>query len=380
MYGLRHHFLLNRSVTYLNHGSFGATPRPVFQAYQRWQRKLESQPVEFLGRNFVDLMKFARQFLAGYMGTEGDNLIYVTNVTEALNIVARSLDLKPGDEILSTDHEYGALDRTWKFLGREKGFKYINQPISIPMTTQNDFLDEIWSGVTSRTKAIFLSHITSPTALRFPLQEVIKRARNAGILTIIDGAHAPGQIPLDLNDLNADFYAGNLHKWLCAPKGAGFLFARPDVQPLLKPLIVSWGYESDTPGNSPFVDLFEWNGTRDIAAYLSVPEAIRYQKRNNWVKVRKSCHELICEVQETISSWFGLPPLSNPSWCEQMCSIQLPPKVDVIELKSKLYNDFRIEIPIINWNGLKLIRVSIQGYNTHRDVETLIRALKKLVK
>ncbi|MEW6240549.1 MAG: aminotransferase class V-fold PLP-dependent enzyme, partial [Chloroflexota bacterium] len=226
MFGLRRRFQLDPSVTYLNHGSFGATPRPVFRAYQRWQRELERQPVEFLGRRHNDLMRSARTSLAAYLSTQAENVVFTQNVTIALNIAARSLGLGRGDEVLGTNHEYGALDRTWRFLAKERGFAYINQSIPVPLANEGQFVETFWQGVTPRTRVIFLSHITSPTATIFPIREIIERARGAGILTVIDGAHAPGQIPLALDSLGADFYGGNLHTWLCAPKGAGFLYAR----------------------------------------------------------------------------------------------------------------------------------------------------------
>lgn len=212
MFNLRHHFLLDPSVVFLNHGSFGATPRPVFRAYQDWGRELERQPVEFLGRRFTDLMAGARTSLAATLGTRANHLVYTQNVTISINIVARSLDLTAGDEVLSTDHEYGAMDRTWRFLSNERGFRYINQPVSL--VSRTDFVESFWQGVTPRTRVIFLSHITSPTAVIFPIEEIIQRARAAGIITVIDGAHAPGQIPLALDSLGADFYGGNLHKWI----------------------------------------------------------------------------------------------------------------------------------------------------------------------
>jgi isopenicillin-N epimerase len=401
MFNLHHYFLLDPAVTFLNHGSFGATPRPVFQAYQRWQRELERQPVEFLGRRFQDLMSAARAALGDYLGTAANNLVYTSNVTVSLNIVARSLasssslgaGLGPGDEVLSSDHEYGALDRTWRFLAKERGFKYINQPIVPPLLEGEgpgvrSFLDQLWKGVTPRTRVIFLSHITSPTALLFPVEAVIQLARREGILTVIDGAHAPGQIPLRLDDLGADFYGGNLHKWLCAPKGAGFLYARPEVQGMLKPLVVSWGYEAETPGPSQFVDHHEWTGTRDIAAFLAVPEAIRFQEEHDWPKVRAACHELAMEAQERIYELSSQSPHFRAlKWGDiggrgpglQMAAAPLPDSVDLVALKTRLYDEYRIEVPLIAWNGHKLIRVSVQGYNTRRDVGRLIDALEYLL-
>lgn len=381
MRNLKRHFLLDPSVTFLNHGSFGATPKPVFREYQRWQRELERQPVEFLGRRFTGLMAEARAALGVYLGTHADNLVYTQNVTISVNIAARSLELGPGDEVLATDHEYGAMDRTWRFLARERGFRYINQHVELPLTTEEKFVEDFWRGVTPRTRVIFLSHITSPTAIIFPVKEVIRRAREAGILTIIDGAHAPGQLPLHLDTLGADFYGGNLHKWLCAPKGAGFLYARPEVQHLLKPLVVSWGYESETPSGSTFVDHHEWWGTRDIAAFLAVPKAIQFQAENHWDEVRESCHRLVADTQKQICELTGLAPLhpQTDDWFAQLAAAPLPADTDLALLKQRLYDDYRVEIPLIDWYGYKLIRVSVQGYNTKRDVERLLSALADLL-
>jgi isopenicillin-N epimerase len=378
MPSLRRQFLLDPKVTFLNHGSFGATPKPVFRAYQRWQRELERQPVEFLGRRHNDLMKTARGALAAYLGSSAENVVYTQNDTIALNIVARSLKLGPGDEVLGTDHEYGALDRTWRFLAKERGFTYRTQPIPLPLTTAADFAKAFWHAVTPRTRVIFLSHITSPTALIFPVELIVGRAREAGILTIVDGAHAPGQLPLSLDSLGADFYGGNLHKWLCAPKGAGFLYARPEVQHLLKPLVVSWGYESDTPSGSAFVDYHEWWGTRDIAAFLSAPAAIDFQQTHHWDEIITACHDLAVESQRRICNLTGLAPLHTDSerWFRQMFTAPLPANADILALKTRLYDEYDIEVPFIAWKDRKLIRVSIQAYNSRRDVDRLLRALK----
>jgi len=379
MFNLKKDFLLDPSVTFLNHGSFGATPKPVFKEYQRWQRELENQPVEFLGRRHNDLMLESRVALAKYLGTQAENLIYVQNATIAMNIVARSLDLKVGDEVLSTNHEYGAIDRTWRFLSKEKGFTYINQKVDL--TAHDDFVKSFLAGITENTKVIFLSHIASSTADIFPVEKIIQFAKSKNIVTVIDGAHAPGQILLNLDSLNADFYAGNLHKWLCAPKGAGFLYARPEMQHLVKPLIVSWGYESETPSQSKFVDEHEWQGTRDIAAFLTVPQAIAYQQEQDWVKVRSACHQLAVEAWYRIHDVTKMNPLhADPEiWFAQMAVASLPVDTDIVSLKQKLYDDYKIEIPVIAWDEKKLIRLSVQGYNTKRDIKHLLCALKKLL-
>ncbi len=381
MFNLRKHFLLDPSVTFLNHGSYGATPRPVFREYQRWQRELESQPVEFLGRRITKLLADSRAALAKYLGAQADDLVYTQNVTISLNIVARSLELGPGDEVLSTDHEYGAMDRMWRFLSKERGFRYINHPIALPLATEEKFVEDVWSAVNPRTRVIFISHITSSTAIIFPVEEIVRRAREAGILTIIDGAHAPGQLPLNLDSLGADFYGGNLHKWLCAPKGAGFLHARPEAQRLLEPLVVSWGYESEKPGASTFIDHHEWWGTRDMAAFLSVPAAIEFQALHDWDKVREACHRLARDAQRRICELTGLSPLHSQAdgWFRQMTAAPLPADTGAAVLQSRLYDEHRIEVPLIEWNGHKLIRVSIQGYNTQEDVDRLLSVLNRLL-
>ena len=379
MFNLKRHFLLDPSVTFLNHGSFGATPKPVFTEYQRWQRELESQPVEFLGRRHDGLMRRSREVLADYLGTHAENLAYTQNVTISMNIVARSLNLGEGDEVLSTNHEYGAMDRMWRFLSKEKGFTYINQPVDL--TSPDAFVESFWHGVTPRTRVIFLSHITSPTATIFPVEKVIQRARAKNILTIVDGAHFPGQLSLNLNALGADFYGGNLHKWLCAPKGAGFLYASPEAQKLLKPLVVSWGYEPEVPGDSAFVDLNQWWGTRDVAAFLTVPTAIQFQQDHDWERVRGACHQLAMETWERIHRLTKTNPLHpDPEpWFAQLTIATLPADTDVVALKANLYDQFKIEIPVLDWQGNKLIRLSVQGYNSRRDMDKLLDALGKLL-
>ncbi len=315
-------FLLDPEVHFLNHGSFGACPRPVFEAYQRWQRELEGQPVAFLGRRVTGLLAESRAALAAYLGVRANDVVYCPNPTTAINAVARNLArpdspvlLEPGDEVLATDHEYGAMDRTWRYVCRLTGAAYIRQPIPLPVTTHAGLVERFWAGVTARTRVIFISHITSPTALTFPVAEICRRARAAGILSIVDGAHAPGQVPLDLAALGADIYTGACHKWLCAPKGSAFLYARPEVQPWLEPLVVSWGWEAERlcppaeDGPSTFVDWHEWQGTRDVAAYLAVPAAIAFQEQHGWDAVRRRCHKLARETRERINQLTGLAPI-----------------------------------------------------------------------
>ena len=378
---LKSQYLLDPSVIFLNHGSFGATPKPVFDVYQAWQLELEHQPVEFLGRRLTGLLSDARQKLAIFLGTSRDNVVYIPNATTGINIVARSLQLEAGDEVLTTDHEYGAMDRTWRFLASKQGFTYINQAIPLPVTTREEFIDMFWKGVTPQTKVIFLSHITSPTALIFPIKEIIDKARANGIITIIDGAHAPGQLDLDLDNLGVDFYTGNLHKWLSAPKGSAFLYARPNMQHLIEPLIVSWGWQSELPGASQFIDYLEWPGTQDYSAYLAVPRAIEFQSENNWKSVRQACHNLLAPFRQDYISWSGLSPISpiGQDWHLQLEAFPLPKETDIVTIKETLYQQYRIEVPLIAWGNYRFIRVSIQAYNSADDLTALLTALKELL-
>jgi len=381
MTDLKSLFLLDPEIVFLNHGSFGATPRPVFADYQAWQRQLERQPVYFLVEELTTHLAAARQALGTYLHAAADDLVYVPNATFALNIVARSLNLQGDDEILTTDHEYGACDNIWHFLGRKKGFAYVRQPVPVPVVSATAVADQFWQGVTPRTKVIFLSHITSSTALTFPVAEICRRARAAGILTVIDGAHAPGQIPLDMAAIDADFYFGNAHKWLCSPKGAAFLYARRDKQPLLEPLVVGWGWGENRPWTygSTFLDDQQWLGTNDLSAYLAVPSAIAFQAEHDWTAVRQQCHLLLQDTMQRIGALTNLPPIypDNAGFYHQMASIPLPPLRDVKALKTCLYQEHHIEVPLVEWNGRVFIRVSIQGYNTPADTDALLMALEQ---
>lgn len=371
---MRDLFLLDPTVIFLNHGSFGACPKPVFDHYQQWQRALEVQPVAFLGRRAPDLLRNALQQLGDYLGTAGENLVFVTNATAGLNMVGRSLRLHPGDEILTTDHEYGSLELTWQYIAREKGVEIVHRQLPLPLVDDAAVVEAIWSGVTSRTRVIFMSHITSPTALILPVEEVCRRARAAGILTIIDGAHVPGQLALNLAELGADFYSGNCHKWMCTPKGSAFLYVCPDYHDLIDPLVISWGWDGAT--------LFErthWQGTQDISAYLSVPKAIEFMHAHDWESVQAACHDLAIETMHRICEVTGLPPIAMPRFFGQMIAAPLPDASDLDGLKARLYDDYRIEVPLVHHNQKKYVRVSIQGYNNRSDVNTLVRALGVLL-
>jgi isopenicillin-N epimerase len=354
-------------VVFLNHGSFGACPRPVFDEYQGWQRELERQPVEFLARRYDALNQEARAPLAAYLGARPDDLVFVPNATAGMNVVARSLPLGPGDEVLVTEDEYGAVDFLWEHVCRQTGATLVRRPVE----PGPGLVDELWSAVRPQTRAISVSHISSATALRFPVEEICRRAREAGILVIVDGAHAPGQVDVDLESLGADFYSGNCHKWLCAPKGAGFLWARPEHQPALAPLVVGWSEREET-----FAARHRWQGTQDPAAYLAVPAAIRFLGEHDWDAVRRRCHELAVEAGSRLAG-LGLAQVApDESWLGQMVAVELPEETDTDELKRRLYDGHHVEVPVQCWRGRPLLRASFQGYNDEGDLDALVDALQ----
>jgi isopenicillin-N epimerase len=382
MSSLKDHFLLDPDIVFLNHGSYGASPKPVFEAYQNWQLRLERQPVLFLGRELPAPMRESRAVLGVYLNADPDDLVYIPNATHGINIVARSLELKPGDEILTTDHEYGACDYTWDFMCRKTGARYIHQPISLPVHAREEIVERFWEGVTPRTKVIYLSHITSSTALRLPVENICRRAREHGILTVIDAAHAPGQIAVDLQALGADIVFGNCHKWMLAPKGSAFLYARREIQELVQPLVVSWGTHPtpDIATGSRFIDILQWTGTKDPTAALAVPTAIQFMQDHDWEEVRRQCHALLRQGIERICDLTGRPPLYplDSDFYSQMGIAPLPPS-DLVALKSRLYDEFKIEVPLIEWQDQYFVRISIQGYNAQSDVDALVDALKVLL-
>ncbi len=382
MLGLRSLFQLDPAVTYLNHGSFGAAPKIVFEAYQDWQLRLEHQPVLFLGRELDGLLKASRQALGEFLNAEADDLVYIPNATHGVNIISRSLNLQAGDEILTTDHEYGACDYSWEFNCSKTGAKYIHQSIPLPVESEEGILEMFWPGVTPHTKVIYLSHITSPTALRLPVEKICRLAKQAGILTVIDAAHSPGQIPVDLQELGADIVFGNCHKWMLSPKGAGFLYARREVQHLIEPFIVSWGFNPE-PGattGSRFIDLFQWTGTKDPAAALTVPMAIEFMKAHDWDKLRVECHMLLRQAIERICDLTHLSPPYPPSsdFFGQMGTAPLPP-IDLAVLKCRLYDEYRIEVPLTQFHDKQFVRISVQAYNSQEDIDLLVKALEVLL-
>ena len=376
---LRNQFLLRSDITYLNFGSFGACPRPVFEQYQRFQLELEQEPVQFIVETGPQYLNTSRKALASYVNADSDDLVYVVNPSHAVNIVAKSLALQPGDEILTTSLEYGACDRTWEFYCGKSGAHYVKQPIQLPLVSHEEFVDQFFKGVTSKTKLVFLSHITSSTALRFPVELVVKEAQKRGLLTFVDGAHAPGQLPLDLKTLGADFYTGACHKWMMTPKGSSFLYAKRERQALLDPLVVSWGYKSDHPSHSAFLDYHQTQGTRDFSAFLCIPAALEFMQKFNWDQVSVACRALVLENAPRFYDLLGASPLAplNDQFILQLCSFKLPTH-DAERIKSILFKQYHIEVPVMRHGSDVYLRYSIQAFNSQEDLDKLYEAMKAI--
>ncbi|MGH2994913.1 MAG: aminotransferase class V-fold PLP-dependent enzyme [Gaiellaceae bacterium] len=349
---MRDPFLLDPDVVFLNHGSYGACPASVLEEYRRFQHELERRPVEFLARRLDGLLGETKAALAAFVGAEPADLVLVPNATTGLNAVIRSLRLGPDDEVVTTAHEYGAIERVWEFVGAR--------------LVRAD-PGEVVGAFGARTRAVFVSHVTSPTALVLPVEEICRAAREAGLLSIVDGAHVPGQLPLDLASLGADVYAGNCHKWLCAPKGSAFLWARPEHQAWIEPLVVSWGWSA----NGSFAERHGWQGTRDPAAFLAVPAAIEFHRTLDLER----CRRLATETRRRLAQ-AGFAPLPGTP-APQMVAVELPPG-DADALQRRLYDEHRIEVVVREWEGRRLLRVSIAPYNELEDVERLLAALEKM--
>ena len=379
MPSLKAQFLLDPAITYLNFGSYSACPRPIFEDYQKWQLELEREPYQFITRKGLDYLRQSREALAGYIHCDADDLVFVTNPSYAANIIAKSLQLDPGDEVLGTNLEYGAFDRTWNYYCRKAGARYVRQPVELPVVSKEKFIEDFFKGVSNKTKLISISQITSTTALIFPVKEICDIARQKGLLTFVDGAHVPGHIPLDLTGLNADIYTGACHKWMLTPKGCSFLYVKKEWQHLFDPLVVSWGYESVAPSHSTFLDYHQTQGTRDFSAFLTVPRAIRFMEENNWEEVAAGCRTLVRDNAPRFYELFGSAPLSplTGEFLGQMCSVPVK-TLQPERLQRHLYEAYRIEVAVMKQGEKKFLRYSANGFNGQGDLDRLYEAMKEI--
>jgi isopenicillin-N epimerase len=378
---MKSEFLLDNTITFLNHGSFGACPKSVFEEFQRFQLELENEPVQFIQKKLSGYLKSARESLAEFVGCEAQDLYFTPNPTFAINTIMRSLNLQEGDEILTTNHEYGAMDRTWNFYCKKKGIKYIRQEISLPIISKEKILEEFWKGYTAKTKVIFINQMSSATALIFPVKEICDKAQELGLITIIDGAHIPGHIDLNIQELNPDYYTGTLHKWMLAPKGSSFLYVKKEFQEDLDPLVVSWGYESLAPSESQFLDYHEQQGTRDVSAFLCTPTVVSFLENNNWKQKSEDCKQIVLDNYQRFCDLLGTNPICpiTSEFLGQMASIPVKTN-NPQELKDLLYDKYKIQIPVMPLNRSFYIRYSINAYNSQEDLDILYAALQDIIK
>ena len=367
-------FSIDPEVTFLNHGSFGACPKEVFDSLIKFQKKTEYEPVKHLAYDIYQYLKESRSALSGYVNCHVDDIAYFPNPSTALNTLIRSLDLKEGDQILTTNHEYGALDRTWRFISKKRGCEYIKLEVEIPFTDKKLIVDSFRRSINKNTKVIFLSHITSATALIFPVKEIIELAREHNILTIIDGAHVPAHIDLDIKKLDPDFYCGACHKWMCSPKGVAFLYVKREHQEMMEPLVVSWGYEAENPSDSQFLDYMQWQGTNDISAYLTIPDTIEFLRKHNWKEKAQHCRDLNLWAKKEICNALDTYATGDDQFLGQMTTIAFKLE-DTLQEQIDFYTKYKIQLPFIKWNDKTFFRISLQVYNSKEDINYLIKSL-----
>ncbi|MBW4445822.1 MAG: aminotransferase class V-fold PLP-dependent enzyme [Spirirestis rafaelensis WJT71-NPBG6] len=378
---------LDTSVTFLNHGSFGACPRTVLEAQQRLREQLEHEPLRFFGREWEPLLDEARKKLAEFVGGDAEDLVFVPNATTGVNSVLRSLVFHPEDEILTTNHEYNACRNALDFIASRTGARVVVAKIPFPIESPQEILDAVIEQVSPKTRLALLDHVTSQTGLIFPLQQLVKQLQQRGVDTLVDGAHAPGMLPLNLLEIGATYYTGNCHKWLCAPKGAAFLYVRRDKQPEIRPLTISHGANSPLTDKSRFQLEFDWMGTDDPTAYMCVPEAIAFMGSllpGGWNELRQRNHQLALQARQLLCEALDV---SMPCPDEMIGSMAVVPMPEVLEsrnfmaLRDELFDRFGIQVQVVPWQEKPklLVRVSAQIYNTLEQYEYLGKALKELI-
>src|SRR5487761_1309886 len=370
---------LAAGVTYLNNGSFGPTPRPVSRARRDWLDRVEADPHDFLVRQLGPRLIECRRRLAGLVRASADNLVLVENATVAMNIVAASAHLRPGDEVLANDHEYGAVLRLWERTCRRAGAKLIVQPLAAPIASAEQVVETLFAAATDRTRLLVVSHVTSPTAIILPVEAICRRARELRIATCIDGPHALAMLDVDVDRLDCDYYCASCHKWLCAPLGSGFLFVHPRRQATVEPALVSWGrpLEGDV---ASWRDEFNWVGTRDPSVFLAVPAAIDFLERVGFDTFRRRTHALAAYARQTIARSVHAEALvpDTDQWYGSMISLRLSDG-EAGPLQRALWERYQIEIPIVAWQGRRLVRPSCHLYTSLDDIDRLARALNDLV-
>jgi isopenicillin-N epimerase len=384
--------LLDPAVVFLNHGSFGACPIPVLQHQTELRRRMERQPVQFFVRDLEGLLDEARRALGDFLGAPAADLAWIANATTAVNAVLRSLQFEPGDELLTTDHEYNACRNVLDFVAGRTGARVVVAHLPFPVAASGQTLQAVLDRVTDRTRLALIDHVTSQTGLVLPIEAMVRELRARGVETLVDAAHAPGMLALDVAAIGAGWYTGNCHKWICAPKGAAFLYTRPDLQERTRPAVISHGARSSRTDRSRYLIEFDWMGTDDPTAILSVPEAIRFMGQllpGGWAAVRERNHRLALRGRDVLCDALGVDPPCPDDMIGSLASVPLPdgdgrPSASPLyadPLQDVLLERFDIEVPVIPWPGppKRLIRVSGQVYNSEGDYEKLGPALRAVL-
>jgi isopenicillin-N epimerase len=385
------YWLLDREITFLNHGSFGACPIPVLEAQTYFREQLEREPLRFFMREFEPLLDNARNELAAFVGAGADELAFVPNATTGINAILRSLSFSPGDELLTTNQEYNACRNVLDYVADRTGAKVIIASVPFPIESPQQIIEAIIQQVSPRTKLALLDHIVSQTGLIFPIQKLVKELANLGVDVLVDGAHAPGMLPLNLDEIGAAFYTGNCHKWLCAPKGAGFLYVRRDKQDAVRPTTISHGANSPRTDKSRFQLEFDWMGTGDPSPYLCVPVAINFMGSllaGGWPELMARNHDLVLAGRQILLDKLDLPLPCPDEMVGSMAVLPLPDeksdavaKGGIVPLQDALWEVFKIEVPVIPWPDAskRMLRISAQFYNSLPQYEYLAKALVELI-
>jgi len=377
---------LDPSVVFLNHGSFGACPKVILDKQTQWRSQLESQPLRFFMREFEELLDRSRDSLAAFVGAVPEELVFVPNATTGVNAVLRSLTFSPDDELLTTNHEYNASRNALDFVAHRSGARVVVAHIPLPIESPQQIIEAVMAQVSTRTRLVLLDHVTSQTGVIFPIAELVSKLREYGIDTLIDGAHAPGMLPLNLQEIGSAYYTGNCHKWLCAPKGAAFLYVRRDKQSEIRPLTISHGANSPRTERTRFQLEFDWMGTTDPSAYFCVPAAIEFMGSllpGGWQELMERNHRSALAARQLLCNALGVQPLASEEMIGAMAVIPMPPVLDnrsVLSLHDELLDKFGIEVQIVPWSEKPrlLLRISAQIYNTQEQYEYLGSAIASL--
>lgn len=378
---LRGEFPLRPGVTYLNHGSFGPPPRAVTAAQRLIQDTLNANPMDFYVRRWDELWRSSTAQIGAFVGTAGMNLTFLPNATTAMNVVADSFILAPGDEVLLNDHEYGAVFRIWEKACRVSGAKLVTARLPFPLTDAEEITAAIFKSVTRRTRLIVVSHVASATAVVMPVAAICRRAAEQAIAVAVDGPHAVGMRDLQIDSLDCDFYCASCHKWLSAPLGSGFLYVHPRRQGDMQPLATSWGKRTGSEVPATWTDEFRWSGTSDPSAYFAIPAAIEFLQVVEFDRFRRHTHALMREARRRIEAVTGLPAFvpDDAAWYGSMLTMPLPPG-DAPRLQQRLWERHGIEILLHEWNGNRYVRPSFHLYNSRDDLDCLIAALDEELK